>query len=112
MKTVLAALLIAASSLAQEVSTNKPATLDVTTPQPRITAPPAATSLGRARPRLFNQEPRYRKSGVLAGWKKGDKPVKILSLRNPPDPERDGENLREDLPTATRRGIKLFSIDF
>lgn len=112
MKTFLAALLIAANSFAQEASTNKPAMLDVTSPQPRIAAPAAPANLGRARPRLFDQEPRYRKSGVLAGWKKGDKPVKILSLRNPPDPERDGENLREDLPTATRRGIKLFSIDF
>ncbi len=51
-------------------------------------------------------------SGFLVDVARAEKPLKLLSLRAPLDPKRDGENVIR-LPASNRpAGFKLFSIDF
>ena len=109
MKTILAGLVLAALCSANSFSQDA----DIVAPPPPKTPTVDTNVLSRPRPVPPDaQKRRVKKSGALAGWKKGDKPHKVLSLRKPAHPERDGENVINDLPTETRRGIKLFSFDF
>lgn len=107
----LAGLIFAGQTSAQEAAPKAPIQQDVVAPQAPKTSNVDTNALGQPRPERV-EKPVRKYSGVLAGWKKGDKPQKVFSLRNPADPRRDGENVINDLPTETRRGIKLFSLDF
>lgn len=109
MKTIFAGLFLAAFCAGDTFSQEA----DIVAPQGPKTSTVDTNVLSRPRSVPADEKkPRVKKSGALTGWKKGDKPHKVLSLRKPVDPERDGENVIDDLPTETRRGFKLFSLDF
>jgi hypothetical protein len=51
-------------------------------------------------------------SGFLVDLVQTNSPRRLLSLRNPPDPKRDGQNISYDPITGRAMGFRLFSIDF
>lgn len=109
MKTIFAGLFLAAVCAGEAFSQDA----DIVAPQGPKTSTVDTNVLSRPRPVPANErKARVKTSGAVAGWKKGDKPHKVFSLRKPVDPDRDGENVITDLPTETRRGFKLFSLDF
>ena len=70
--------------------------------------------------RLFttNQPPikiykqKLKASGALVELARVKKPGKELSLRNPADPEKDGQNLVTEPKTGRVIGFRLFSLSF
>ena len=51
-------------------------------------------------------------SGFFVDLSRAEHPIRLLSLRSPLDPKRDGENLIRPPVSNRPVGFKLFSVDF
>jgi hypothetical protein len=51
-------------------------------------------------------------SGFLKDLASTNQPFRMISLRQPLDPKKDGENISRDPATGRVMGLKLLSIDF
>jgi hypothetical protein len=58
------------------------------------------------------EESRVTYGGLLVDLAKAEKPVNVVSLRTPANPNKDSENLSTDPQTGKARGFVLFSIKF
>jgi hypothetical protein len=91
---------------AQELQTQSQNAATEKPKQTQLTAPPRPKSSTD----LLKKPITY--SGFLVDLAQTNSARRLLSLRNPPDPKRDAQNVSYDPITGRAMGFRLFSLDF